>query len=225
MTREHFLENNTTCIYYSFKYLIANRLILLLQSQKMKKFLFILLIFCFVNKQTHAQNSIVKAYKNLIKSHKVNPNGKYVKGYWKGLQVVIDSAKVKFGIDLNQEDTLFIITSHPDFVIGGFDEARIWNNKINLSSYNYKDFVANKFYKKIQQISANKSDDQILNETDEIKILIESFQIDTIFKNYIEKCNYLDGSIYEIIWITKVKKKFVAQSTSGRLCVGLLRKR
>ena len=191
----------------------------------MKILLLILLVFLSINEQTIAQNSIIKAYKHLVRTNNDNPNGKYIKGHWKGLQIVIDSAKVKYGIDLNQEDTLFIITSHPDFVIGGFDEARIWNNKINLSSYNYKDFVANKFYKKIQQISANKSDNQILSETDEIKILIESFQIGNIFKNYIEKCNYYDGSIYEIIWITKVKKEFVAQSTSGRLCVGLLQKR
>ena len=193
----------------------------------MKKFLFILLIFCFVNKQTHAQSSIVKAYKNLIKSNKVNPNAKYIKGYWKGLQVVIDSAKVKYGIDLNQEDTLFVITSHDDFVIGGFDEAKIWNNKIHLFSYNYRyqEFEKYKSYKKVQLNNMIRLNYLILDETDEIKILIESFQIDTIFRNYIEKCNYFDGRIYEIIWITKVKKKFVAQSTSGRLCVGLLQKR
>lgn len=193
----------------------------------MKIFLIILLIFSFAREQTVAQNSIVKAYKHLIRTNNVNPNGKYIKGYWKGLQVIIDSAKTKYGIDLNQEDTLFIITSHDDFVIGGFDEAKIWNNRIHLLSYNYRyqEFKKYRYYKKIQKISVNKSDDQILNETDEIKILIESFQIDTIFKNYIEKCNYLDGSIYEIIWITKVKEKFIAQSTSGRLCVGLLQKR
>ncbi len=114
--------------------------------RKMKIFLISLFILPLVSVQITAQSSIIKAYKQLIKTRKINPNGKYIKGYWKGLEVIIDSTKAKYGTDLNKEDTLFIVMSYPDFVIGGFDEARIWNSKINLSSYNYKDFQTQRFY-------------------------------------------------------------------------------
>ncbi len=51
-------------------------------------------------------------------------------------------------------------------------------------------------------------------------MLIEAFKIDSIFKNYIEKCDYFDGSVYEIVWITKEKDGITAKSISGKLCVG-----
>jgi hypothetical protein len=189
----------------------------------MKAFLIFIFFLSLGKVEMLGQKSIVKAYKKELRNRHLNPNAKYIKGYWKGLEIIIDSTKKYYGIDLNKEDTLFIVTSHLDFVIGGFNEARIWNNNVKLFSYNLSDPKrVKKNYKKVQK--DNNLDDRnipILNEIDEIKILIENYSDDLIFKNYMEKCHYLDGSIYELIWLTRKGNQFKIKALSGRLCVGI----
>ena len=188
----------------------------------MKILLLFIFIFSLVEVETRGQNSITKAYKKELRSRHLNPNAKYIKGYWKGLEIIIDSTKKYHGIDLNNEDTLFIVTSHPDFVIGGFDEAKIWNHELKLFSYNISDNKTNKFHKKVQK--DNNLDERnlpILDGIDEIKVLMETHRDDLIFKNYMKKCKYLDGDIYDLIWIVKKDNQFKIKSLSGRLCIGV----
>ncbi len=189
----------------------------------MKTIIFFAFLLFFGKVEILGQNSIIKAYKKELKNRHLNPNAKYIKGYWRGLEVIIDSTKKYYGVDLNKEDTLFIVTTWSDFTIGGFEEARVWNRNLKLFSYNVSDSNnARKNYKNVQK--DNNLDNRnipILNEIEEIKTLIETHKADLVFKKYMEKCNYFDGNLYELIWLIKKDNQFKIRSLSGRLCVGM----